>query len=365
MAVIRVLYGKLQIDYYDGAGKRKRKSLGLKNTRENKKKAETIKKQIEYEIAAGIINQRYKINMKRGMKISESLVEFEKRSFGNKQSTKKAYRNAVDKFILYAGDIKIKSLTTELVNEVERKMKLEKKKNKELVSGNTVASYINRLHILFHFLAKENFIEANPFPTREITVKDIVTISDSDLYNILGKLRNKNRKHYKVVAFLLLTGLRRGEIIGLTFEKNIDFSRRIMSVFNYKRNRIDKLPLYNELEEFILTEWEKHEGLLFDYKSSESLKFFEKFLKDEGYKGYSFHTLRKTFISKLINSGMNVYDVMNLARHKDIKTTFKHYTAAELTRMGNEISSRTNINSLVVNNNEPKLKLLKTRKDIA
>ncbi len=62
---------------------------------------------------------------------------------------------------------------------------------------------------------------------------------------------------------------------------------------------------------------------------------------------------------------MNVYDVMNLARHKDIKTTFKHYTAAELTRMGNEISSRTNINSLVVNNDEPKLKLLKTRKDIA
>ena len=219
---------------------------------------------------------------------------------------------------------------------------------------------MNRLHILFNFFVKEGYIEFNPFPTREINIKEIVTIPDDDLGDILEKLKNKNRKHYKVIAFLLLTGLRRGEIIGLTFENNIDFGQCILKVFNYKKNRIDKLPLYKELIDFIFQEWDIKEGLLFDYKSSESLKFFEKFLKNEGYKNFSFHTIRKTFISKLVNSGMNVYDVMNLARHKNIKTTLKHYSAAELNRMGNEISSRTNLNTIVAGKKKTKLKLLKT-----
>ncbi len=157
----------------------------------------------------------------------------------------------------------------------------------------------------------------------------------------------------------MLTGLRRGEIIGLKFENNVDFSQKILKVFNYKKNRIDKLPLYGELEEFLIKEWNRYEGLLFDYKSSDSLKFFEKFLSQEGYINYSFHTLRKTFISKLINSGMNVYDVMNLARHKNIKTTLKHYSAAELSRMGDEITSRTNLKEIVNGKKKDNLRLLK------
>ena len=304
------------------------------------------------------MNKRLKKTIRKGATLSEGLKEFEAQRDSNKKSTEKAYRNAVNKFIQYAGDIRIKSVTIELVKNIEKQLSKDKVHNR-LISENTIASYINRLHIIFNFFVKEGYAEINPFPTRQINIKEIVTIPDEDLDNILGKLMIKNRKHYKVIAFLLLTGLRRGEIIGLTFENNVDFSQGILKVFNYKKNRVDKLPIYDELEEFILNEWETKEGLLFDYKSSESLKFFEKFLKSEGYKNYSFHTLRKTFISKLINSGLNVYDVMNLARHKNIKTTLKHYSAAELKRMGNEISKKTNLNRIMEGKKKSKLKLLK------
>lgn len=40
---------------------------------------------------------------------------------------------------------------------------------------------------------------------------------------------------------------------------------------------------------------------------------------------------------------MSVYDVMTIARHKNIKTIFKHYTAAELNRMNNEITKHANM----------------------
>ncbi|MFZ0456213.1 MAG: site-specific integrase [Ignavibacteriaceae bacterium] len=350
--------GWLYLFYYIG-GKRQRESLKLKNTRENMIQAKIKRDEKLKELTAGRLKPKNKLVKKKKLTISEGLLEFETNRDDNKETTKQAYQNAVDKFIQLAGDIAIKDVTQELAKEIEKKMRRDIKKNGDFLSENTVASYINRLHIIFNFFLKEGYSEKNPFISKEINIREIVTIPDKDLDNILEKLRNKNRKHYRVIAFLLLTGLRRGEIIGLKFENNVDFSQKILKVFNYKKNRIDKLPLYGELEEFLIKEWNRYEGLLFDYKSSDSLKFFEKFLSQEGYINYSFHTLRKTFISKLINSGMNVYDVMNLARHKNIKTTLKHYSAAELSRMGDEITSRTNLKEIVNGKKKDNLRLLK------
>lgn len=351
--------GWLYLFYYDAAGNRHRESLKLKNTRENMIEAKIKREEKLRELAADKLKPKNKLIKKKGITLSQGLQEFEMSKDDVKESTKNTYRIAIEKFVQLAGDNNIKSVTHELVKEIEKKMKRDRKENGEFISENTVASYINRLHIIFNFFVKEGYIENNPFPTRGINIRDIVTIPDNDLNKILEKLRGKNRKHYRVIAFLLLTGLRRGEIIGLKFENNVDFAMKVLRVFNYKKNRVDKLPLYSELEEFIFKEWEKYEGLLFDYKSSDSLKFFEKFLKDEGYRGYSFHTFRKTFISKLINSGMNVYDVMNLARHKNIKTTLKHYSAAELSRMGDEITARTNLDEIVSGKKKNNVRLLK------
>ena len=128
---------------------------------------------------------------------------------------------------------------------------------------------------------------------------------------------------------------------------DIDFRDNIILIRNSKGRRDDKFPLYDELREFLIKEFPNRTGKLFEYKNRNSMKFFYKFLKAEGYPAYNFHSLRKTFISKLVNSGLSVYDVMTLARHKSIQTTLKHYTAAELSRMGKEISQRANLGTIV------------------
>lgn len=157
---------------------------------------------------------------------------------------------------------------------------------------------------------------------------------------------------------LLMTGLRITELINLSFD-DIDFKENLIRVKNEKKDRIDYLPLYEELKIFILQEWKDRTGRLFNYKSKESLKFFRRFLEKENMQGYSFHTLRKTFITKLINSGLSVFDVMTLARHKDIRTTLRHYTAAELQRIGKEISFKSNLGTILGTKTENELKLLK------
>lgn len=353
--------GWLYLFYYDAGGKRHRESLKLKNTRENMIEARIKKDEKICELADRKLLKKKILIKKKSLLLSQGLEEFKQSKKKVKESTKKTYKNAMDKFIQHAGDITIKSVIPELVEEIEKQILRDKKPNGELISENTVASYMNRLHIIYDYFIEEGYAEINPVPTREINIREIVTIPDDDLIDILTKLKMKNKKHYKVVVFLLLTGLRRGEIIGLTFERNVDFIRKRLKVYNFKKSRIDKIPLWPELEEFLLTEWEKQRGLLFDYKSSQSLKFFEKFLKKEGYENYSFHTLRKTFISKLINSGVNVFDVMKLGRLKNLKTLLKHYSAAELSRMGNEITARTNLGEIVGHKKKKKnsLRLIK------
>lgn len=50
-------------------------------------------------------------------------------------------------------------------------------------------------------------------------------------------------------------------------------------------------------------------------------------------KPYTFHSLRRKFVTDLIRSAVNVDEVRRLARHKNIQTTLDHYTAADLARL--------------------------------
>ena len=376
MATVRALNNVLFIDYRVG-GKRKRVSTKLKDSRENRKKAEILRKQVEYEVSTGLYSERLKRLDKKEMSLSRGLDEFLKSKEDLNRKTADGYRHAMEKLIKYSGNIAIKRITPELVKEVRLKLNADKyqanitgKKNLSTNSEKkvykertlreiTIISYLNKLRIIFNYFVKQKYISENPFPAQQIKFKPVVTILDKELMDILSKLKRDNREHYKVIMFLLLTGLRVGELIGLTFEESIDFREEILKVKNFKKNREDSLPIYPELMEFIREEWNDYTGLLFNYKSIHSMKFFERFRKREGYEKYSFHTLRKTFITKLINSGMSVYDVMTLARHRNIETTLRHYSRADLRRMGNEISNKTNMGSLLGSSFKKGLKLVK------
>lgn len=369
MASIRIRSNNLYIDYREG-GKRKRRALGLFDTRENRKKAEIAKKQIEYELAAGIYKDRFRRNDIINKRLDEGFNEFKKAKSNLKKSTLDYYEYAFNKFLKYAGNLKIKDVNEDLVEQIKLCMQEDKTKpceNGKQISQNTVASYFLAIRVLFQFFEKKGYIDKNPVPKLQCKAKQILIIPDKELEVILLKLKRSdkkhlveiNKQHYRFIALLLMTGLRVSELVHLTFD-DIDFRENLLRIRNEKKDRIDYLPLYEDLRKFILQEWNVREGKLFNYSSRNSLKFFERFLKREKYPNYTFHTLRKTFISKLINSGLSVYDVMTLARHKNIKTTLKHYTAAELQRMGKAISAQTNLGTILGTSEEKELKILKS-----
>ena len=352
MATVRARDGRLYIDYYDEAGKRHRKALHLRNNRDNKKKAEAEKKKIEYELEAGVHVEKIKREKKRSMTLGQGFEEFRQIKKENEKTTLVHYKNAFDTVKCFE-DKPIKSIRIDMIEMQEKQLLLNG------LSKNSIASYFSKLRNMFDYFISCEYINSNPIPMRKMKPKKIVTVPEKEMLEILEKLKYKNRKHYQVIFFLLATGLRRSELVNL-YWKDIDLKKNIIAVRNAKdKDRIDYLPIYPELREFILEEFLEREGKIFDYKRGDSLRFFDRFLKKENFNHYSLHTLRKTYISKLVNAGLSVFDVMALARHRKIDTTLKHYTNMELERMGREISEHANMGTLLGTKNKKALKLVK------
>ena len=362
MATIRVINKHYHLDFYDESGRRHRKSLNLEATRENRSKALLEKKKIEYELGAGVYKERQRRIENRNKLLKEGFDEFLETKNKRSKKTIKHFENSFDKFYNQFGNIRIRSITDLHFEDLEAELKKDKivnKKTKKGLSSNSIASYFNKLNQIFNFFVEKNYIDKNPVPTKKMKPKEIVTIPEKELQAILSLLRLKNREQYKVIFLLLATGMRSGELVRLEW-KDIDLKNNIMTIKNYKVDRIDRIPIYNELREFLIKEYTEREGKVVRYSSYDSLNFFRRFLKREGFRHYSIHTLRKTYISRLVNSGLSVYDVMTLARHKSIQTTLKHYTAAELSRMGKEVSQRAKMGTFLGTKIKEPLKLVKT-----
>lgn len=342
MASIRKRNNHYHIDYYDEAGKRHRVALGIKATKENYKLAVIELKKIEYELSAGIHLEKLTRLEKWNKTLSEGYAEFIETKNSKSEKTKEHLEDSYQKFLIHIGDMRIKNITAKHFDELE----IELKNKKKPLTNNSIASYFNKLHQIFSYFKVQGYIENNPVPIKKMKPKEIVTIPEKELQDILGLLKTKSREHYQVIFLLLATGMRSGELTRLEW-KDIDLKNNIIAVKNTKADRVDFIPIYSELRNFLLEEFEKREGKVVNYANKDSLKFFKRFLEREGFNHYSIHTLRKTYISRLVNSGLSVYDVMTLARHKSIQTTLKHYTAAELSRIDKEVSDKANMGTFL------------------
>ncbi len=129
------------------------------------------------------------------------------------------------------------------------------------------------------------------------------------------------------------SGFRINEAVSLKWE-NVDFVLNRIILENKKAKRKEEFPLYDVLKDFML-EFNKSGGSVFGYKAIDGLKFWSRGMKILGF-DYTLHNLRKTFATELVNGSVSVFDAMKLLRHKNVETTMKYYTYADLSRIGEE-----------------------------
>lgn len=308
-------------------GKRTRKTVNGSKTQ-----AEIIKAQILYELNAGnfdILKKREVISLEQLIK--EFLAQ--KKSHV-RPSTLKRYTNYLDPFL---------GFNTKYFPEVAQDIYLFKTayvsqffihiQDESDWKGKTLNGARECISSIFRYAIEEKYTEENPvkkirkFP--EVEKADFKFFTSDELKSIWKEVDTFWLDH---LQFLYYTGLRKGEMINLTWDR-VELKRTSPAIiiansgdWKTKTGKMRTVPL-NEKAVKIIERWKgKNKDLVFTDPSGNkihpdrpyrALKDALKTLNIEG----TVHSLRHSFAVKLIQSGVSVYEVMTLLGHSDIKMT--------------------------------------------
>ena len=146
-----------------------------------------------------------------------------------------------------------------------------------------------------------------------------------------------------LILLLLRTGMRIGEVLGLT-RNDIDITEKKVRLVQGEKNEQGRVVYLSPDALFVLKRWfrirKKEEAYLFYgqhhghlcYSAARScfVKYLRKARLDQ--KGYTVHCLRHTFASELLNAGMRLEVLQQLLGHDDIEVTRRYARLTDRTR---------------------------------
>ncbi|MCK5604738.1 site-specific integrase, partial [Candidatus Pacearchaeota archaeon] len=226
----------------------------------------------------------------------------------------------------------------------------------------TTNIYCKTVRPIFRWAVRHRDIEADPFENLrllKVATKRIRIYSIAEVQAILDAALN-NMWRSRIIA-AVSAGLRRGEVLNLTVD-DIDFENGVIYVqakkespliwkWQPKDRDVRTLPLAAQLNNLLvklitelpagqpylmLTEkryWHlqrlRFNGLMSDrMRECPDENFsrpFKKILRRAGIKHGTFHDLRRTWVTCLLESGLEPHAVQELAGHSSVETTMRFY----------------------------------------
>jgi len=323
---------------YNINGKRITKCTQLDYNKANKPKAETAKNKIEK------LEKENKLKIKYGAVIPKAnapkaslsdcadtyLKTIKKVKANGKQDNHSRTFNTVMK--QFQIDVKPE---TEVITISKNDIRTFVTRKENELSNASLQTYLRYLKGFFNYLVEEEIIDKSPIVKRLIpkTVsKPINTFREEDINLILETAQKKNSEYYIIYKFLILTGIRPGDIFNIC-AGDFDFKSKILRLKISKTNRTIDFPIFEDLKEFIdenlpgIKKMSKEEKVFKFYSVDRIGKTFRKILKELGIKdqSYNLKTFRKSFASSLADKGLQEGDLADLLGHTSTTTTRNYY----------------------------------------
>lgn len=232
------------------------------------------------------------------------------------------------------------------------------------LSATTIRRYVTCLKSIFKQAMKLDLIAVNPTDSQKISMPKIVQpkleiFTKQEAQTMLSCLVNEDLQFQVMIQIAIITGARRGELVGLKFS-DVDFNSRKITIERAAihlsgQQTTTKPPKDYEIRTISVNEYcielikllkqekeERRERLgdewigddwLFTQWNGEIMnpqtptKWFTKFLKRNNLKHRKFHCLRHTSATLLLYGGLNIKQVQGRLGHGDIETTnrYLHY----------------------------------------
>ena len=197
---------------------------------------------------------------------------------------------------------------------------------------NTLHSRINAMKFYYEqVLHREKFFWDVPRPKKQHILPKV--LGESELKRLFQALQNK--KHKAILFTAYSAGLRVSEVVNLEL-KHIDRSRMQLLIKNAKGKK-DRYVMLSPLLLDILTNYYKTckpqpKKYVFEgpetgtpYSASSMQKIFQMAKRNAGiHKEVSFHSLRHSFATHLLEKGVDIKYIRDLLGHFDIRTTSRY-----------------------------------------
>ena len=290
-----------------------------------------------------------------------------------KTSTNDGYEYRLNKYIIpFFNEWKLSDITGgDIQNFI---FTLENERTKESLAANTIHSIAMLLFDFFAYCTSEEMIKSNPCNKVVLPKKKrrkIITLTKRERSAILRQIEKKPQSRSRLVLVALHTGMRLGELTSLKWEY-VDINNGVIKVKTTKvrvRNKegdnetsktvvmitepktedsIREVPISSivleQLKEQKVYEsdyvFPKTNGEGYDNRSIQ--KYFSLLTTSLGIQDKSFHTLRHTFATNALESGMDIKTLSAILGHSDVTTTLNYYVHPneKYTKKSMEIASR-------------------------
>ncbi len=217
-----------------------------------------------------------------------------------------------------------KKFNLERIDEEKIKQFLLDKQSKNY-APQTINLYLSAIKFFYREVLKISQKINLKFAKR--TKKLPIVLSREEIKQIINSI--KNLKHKLIISLAYGAGLRISEVVNLKL-KDIDFNELTIHLKNAKgkKDRITIFPekIKNDLQNLITGKnsgnyvFESERGGKLTERTAQ--KVFENALRETGIKkDATFHSLRHSFATHLLENGVDVRYVQELLGHRNIRTT--------------------------------------------
>ena len=284
------------------------------------------------------------INKKTNIKEAGELYLRLHTSTNCKPSTYKTYEGYLNNIIVpFFGDLNISEISPILIKEFMKQMQDNGRANA------TVNKYIKFISAISNFMIDSDAAVRNPLARikslKEVKNKKIRALCTEEVQALLSKTKQVYPDFFPLLFTALFTGMRKGEILALTWDSINWITQKITVDKNYthgglgtpKTGKIRVIDMSNELAK-VLKEWrlacpKGENNLVFpnnegNYQSAENMmkRRFLPALNRTGIDRIRFHDLRHTYASLLLANGAPMKYVQHQLGHSLITMTMDLYT---------------------------------------
>lgn len=252
-----------------------------------------------------------------------------------KPSTADTNRFLLDRHLHpYFDDMKLTQIDTAVIQQFfQTKQHLSKSYTKQMLI---------MLHEIFQNAVEDGKVKGDPTMSKRITLPQKQTKRDAlpitEFNDIVSNIHKLKKNDALLMALLCFTGMRRGEVLGLTWDNILDNVILVRSEVTFKGNTsivqdyvksksgIRDIPIQQELRPFLEN---RGEGFVVSGETpmtqSKFARTWERIGKTINLHNATPHIFRHTYLTLLAASNVDPKTIQAIAGHSDFSFTFNKY----------------------------------------